>query len=483
MLFGAVAIGGWSMLRAGQRLRRGGSPARRCSSPTARSRPRRRSTSTSCATSSPSATTHVALRQVPTRPPVRRRPARAAARCRCPTTSSSPTPAGSSAPGPGEVVARSQARPTPKGEAGAQAPHRARRRRLSARRRGVHEAIVDVNDDPLDQVPPAGFTRVSRAAITRPMSAADPPGAVTGRPTRRAEAAAHAPAAPIRRRAPQPDARARAARARAPAATAAPAALAMLLAVCSSSRSACACGESTHGLPYAYNIDENTHFVPRAMAMFGHTLNPRLLRQPAGGHVRVLDSCSAVWFGGREHGSTRTAAIPPRSTLLARVTVAVLGTISVWLLYLTGRGCSTPRRSARRRRARRSPSCPSSTRTSRSTTCPRWRRSRSRCWAAPACCAAGGRCDYLVAGVGLGLACATKYTAGIVALPLIGAARCTRPARRSRHAAGRPGPARAVGAGARPSSPRARLCFVLANPYSLLDFPAFPRRARPPVRR
>src|SRR6185312_787104 len=63
--------------------------------------------------------------------------------------------------------------------------------------------------------------------------------------------------------------------------------------------------------------------------------------------------------------------------------------------------------------------------------------------------------DYVVAGIGLGLGCATKYTAGIVLLPIIAAALV-----HGRAALGR----LAIGAGA------ALVAFVIANPYAVLDF-------------
>src|SRR5829696_9675727 len=34
------------------------------------------------------------------------------------------------------------------------------------------------------------------------------------------------------------------------------------------------------GLPYVYNADENSHFVPRAIGMFGHSLNPDYFINP-----------------------------------------------------------------------------------------------------------------------------------------------------------------------------------------------------------
>src|SRR5206468_254511 len=66
--------------------------------------------------------------------------------------------------------------------------------------------------------------------------------------------------------------------------------------------------------------------------------------------------------------------------------------------------------------------------------------------------------DYAIAGVGLGLGCATKYTAGIVLLPIIAAALV-----HGRAALGR----LAIAAGA------ALAAFVIANPYALLDFSTF----------
>src|SRR5436190_1354424 len=70
----------------------------------------------------------------------------------------------------------------------------------------------------------------------------------------------------------------------------------------------------------------------------------------------------------------------------------------------------------------------------------------------------GATPDYVLAGVGLGLGCATKYTAGIVLLPLVAAA----------FASGRPPLGRLALSGA-----VALGTFIVANPYALLDFSGF----------
>ena len=55
------------------------------------------------------------------------------------------------------------------------------------------------------------------------------------------------------------------------------------------------------GLPYSYNSDEATHFVPRAIAFFGHDLNPQyFLNPPAYSYLLhvVFDNESLLSVGG-----------------------------------------------------------------------------------------------------------------------------------------------------------------------------------------
>src|SRR5258708_11140896 len=50
-----------------------------------------------------------------------------------------------------------------------------------------------------------------------------------------------------------------------------------------------------HGLPYAYNVDVNSHFVPRAIGLFGHGWNPHYFATPPP-PPSLRPSCSRAGF-------------------------------------------------------------------------------------------------------------------------------------------------------------------------------------------
>ena len=168
------------------------------------------------------------------------------------------------------------------------------------------------------------------------------------------------------------------------------------------------------GLPYVYNVDEYEHFVPIAVGMFANgTLNPHYFANPPA-LTYLLHLMFELSYGG-PHGAVRAYALHPSEVfMLARVAVAVLGTIALWLLYLTGArlvnrvvGLLAAAIEAvaflpvfyGHLALNDAPTLVPAT-LSLLGTAGVLRKGRLR--------------DYLLAGVGLGLACATKYTAGIV---------------------------------------------------------------------
>jgi Dolichyl-phosphate-mannose-protein mannosyltransferase len=240
------------------------------------------------------------------------------------------------------------------------------------------------------------------------------------------------------------------------------------------------------GLPYAFNSDEDAHFVPRAVGMLTLGWNPHYFANPPA-YTDLLRLVFSVWFGGRAGVDHAFATNPTAVFTVARVSAALLGTLAVWLLYVAGARLFD-RAVALLAAALEAvaflpvfyahlalndvPTLAPLT-LSLLGTAGVLRRGRAR--------------DYLLAGVGLGLGCATKYTAGIVLLPLLAAAAAQYLAPTPR----RPAPGSPDGSAARrdraPTRPAGRpvmiglalagaaalASFLIADPYSVLDFEAF----------
>ncbi len=225
------------------------------------------------------------------------------------------------------------------------------------------------------------------------------------------------------------------------------------------------------GLPYAYNADEADHFVPRAVAMFEHhSLNPHYFANPPA-FTYLLHYLFAVWYGGAGGVVHAFATHPGDVYTLARAAAAVLGTLALWLLYLTsarlfGRGVGLLAAAIEavaflpvfyaHLALNDAPTLAPVT--------------LSLLGSAGVLCKGRVR-DYLLAGVGLGLACATKYTAGIVLVPFAAAVAVRYldgAAQRGSLEAGR----RALGAIAL-TGVVALAAFLIANPYAILDYPSF----------
>jgi hypothetical protein len=228
-----------------------------------------------------------------------------------------------------------------------------------------------------------------------------------------------------------------------------------------------------HGLPYAYNADENAHFVPKAIGLFGHGLNPHYFVNPPA-YTYLLHVVFAGWFGGRAGVSESFARDPTEVFHVARVTAAVCGTLAVWLLYLAGSRMFADRRvgflSAGLLGVAFLPVFYSHLALNDVPTL------------APICLALYGTAgilrdgrvrDYVVAGLGLGLACSMKYTGGIALLPLLGAAGGWLLSPGGVGGVGITTTRLAVARGILVAGACALAAFVVTNPYAVLDFTSF----------
>ena len=196
------------------------------------------------------------------------------------------------------------------------------------------------------------------------------------------------------------------------------------------------------GLPYAYNIDEGTHFVPKAIEMFeaGHGLNPHYFANPPA-FTYLLHVVLAVWFGGGAGVLRRHRHIRARSTSWPGPRPRLSDHVALWLLYPGGR--SAVRRGVGLLAAALEAVAfsPSSTPHLALNDVPTLAPLTLSLLGTAGVLRKGRLIDYLLAGIGLGLACASKYTAGIVLVPLIAAsaARYLEQERQARRGAAQPG--------------------------------------------
>ena len=222
-----------------------------------------------------------------------------------------------------------------------------------------------------------------------------------------------------------------------------------------------------HGLPYAYNADENANFVPRAIGLFGHGLDPGYFVNPPA-YTYLVHAVLAVWFGGRAGVAQAFAADPTDAWIVGRLVAAGLGTAAVGLLAATGARLFDRRTGWLAGALLAAAFLPVLYSHLALNDVPLLLPLVLSLYGCAGVLRGGGTADWLVAGTGLGLACATKYTAGIVLLALLAAAVVRRgPARDGAGRGpvlagpGRRGLALAVAA--------ALAAFVAANPSTVLD--------------
>ncbi len=218
-----------------------------------------------------------------------------------------------------------------------------------------------------------------------------------------------------------------------------------------------------HGLPYAYNADENAHFVTRAIGMFGHDWDPNYYVNPPA-YTYLVHLALGVWHGGRAGVSNSFAADPTQIWIISRTIAALCGTLAVWLLYLAGSRLLDRRVGLLSAGIFAVAFLPVFYSKLALNDVPTLAGVCLGLWGAAGILRNGRLRDYAWAAIGLGLASATKYTGGIVLLPILGAAGAQFAA-----SGGRAGALRGIGILAALSL----LTFVIANPYSMLDFSSF----------
>jgi 4-amino-4-deoxy-L-arabinose transferase-like glycosyltransferase len=230
------------------------------------------------------------------------------------------------------------------------------------------------------------------------------------------------------------------------------------------------------GLPYAYNTDEADHFVPRAVAMFGHNLNPHYFANPPG-FTYVLHYLFAIAYGGT--GGVRHAfAVDPTGVYtLARVAAAVLGVLALWLLYATGARLFNRTVGLVAAAIEAVAFLPVFYAHLALNDVPTLAPLTLSLLGSAGVLRKGRKRDYVLAGVGLGLACATKYTAGIVVVPFAVAVVSRALVRKEATPPDDTQPHSKLvlhaAIGALLTVLAAAVAFFVANPYSLLDYKSF----------
>jgi len=218
-----------------------------------------------------------------------------------------------------------------------------------------------------------------------------------------------------------------------------------------------------HGLPFAYNADENSHFVQKAIALFTHGPNPHYFNNPPA-YTYLLYLIYDIYYGSGHAVSHTLAANPTEVFVIARVTAGVLGTAAVWLLYSCARLLFDRRTGLLSAGLLAVAFLPVFYSHLALNDVPTLAPVTLSLWGTAGILRYGRRRDYLLAAIGLGLASATKYTGGIVLAPLLVAAWVHLRT---------PGQRRAALIGIALAGVVAFAAFALANPYALLDFGAF----------
>lgn len=211
------------------------------------------------------------------------------------------------------------------------------------------------------------------------------------------------------------------------------------------------------GLPYVYNADENAHFVPRAIGMFGHGWNPGYFINPPA-YTYVLHLLFAIrWGTDPASVGGAFAADPTTAFAIARGASAFLGALAVPLTAIAGARLFDDKRVGLLAGALLAVAfLPVHYSHFALNDAPTLAPLALALVGVAGIYRTGATREYVIAGVGLGLAIATKYQAGIVVVTIIAAAFAT-PVVHNR--------LRGLAFAFAPML----LAFLVANPYALLD--------------
>jgi 4-amino-4-deoxy-L-arabinose transferase-like glycosyltransferase len=217
------------------------------------------------------------------------------------------------------------------------------------------------------------------------------------------------------------------------------------------------------GLPYVYDTDEDQHFVPHAIALLGHEGNPNYFDNPPA-FTYVLAIVFELYFGGRAALSHAFAVNPTEVWVLARVLTALLGVLAVWLLYLVAQRLFERRVALLSAALMAVAFLPVFYSKLALNDVPTLVPLELSLWASACILRTARRRYYALAGLGLGVAAATKYTGGIAVLPLAAVVWLALRERSQR---------REVLRSAALAGALAIVAFVVCDPYSLLAFASF----------
>lgn len=218
------------------------------------------------------------------------------------------------------------------------------------------------------------------------------------------------------------------------------------------------------GLPFAYNIDERSHFVPRAVGLFsGGTLNPHYQLNPDG-FIYLVAAALGLWYRGRQAVTHAYLTSPGEVYLIGRVVAALLGVAAVALLH------AATRKLVGRWPALLAAALLAFTFLPVSYGHLALNDSPALAFIALALFGTAGVFDdgrrrwYVLAGLGVGLAAGVKYNAGIALLPIVAAAGVRFFTGGERAAALRGLALAGVGV---------VIGFIVADPYALIDHRLF----------